>query len=49
MKQRAAALRTDGFRAVIAMAALMWVVEAVDALDRHRLDADGIRPREPPA
>ena len=46
MKQRAAALRTDGFRAVIAMAALMWVVEVVDALDSQRLDVEGIRPRQ---
>ena len=45
MKQRAAALRTDGFRAVIAMAALMWVVEVIDALDSQRLDVEGIRPR----
>ncbi len=46
MKQRAAALRTDGFRAVIAMAALMWVVEVVDAVDSQRLDVEGIRPRQ---
>jgi membrane associated rhomboid family serine protease len=46
MKQRAAALRTDGFRAVIAMAALMWVVEVIDALDSQRLDVEGIRPRQ---
>ncbi|MGI8800880.1 MAG: rhomboid family intramembrane serine protease [Solirubrobacteraceae bacterium] len=46
-KSKLGAVRTDGFRAVAAMVALMWVVEAVDAIDRHRLDADGgIRPRQ---
>ncbi len=38
--------RTDGFGAVAAMVAVMWVVEVIDALDHHRLDADGIRPRQ---
>lgn len=40
------ALRTDGLGAVAAMVAVMWVVEAVDALDGHRLDSEGIRPRQ---
>ena len=36
--------RYDGFAVVAAMVALMWVVEVVDALDSHDLDAYGIRP-----
>ncbi len=37
---------TDGFGAVAAMVAVMWVVEVIDALDHHRLDPAGIRPRQ---
>lgn len=37
---------TDGFRAVAALVAVMWLVEVIDALDGHRLDTDGIRPRQ---
>jgi membrane associated rhomboid family serine protease len=39
--------RGDGFRLVAGMAALMWLVEAIDAIDKHRLDSEGIRPRTP--
>jgi membrane associated rhomboid family serine protease len=38
--------RFGGFRVVIALAALMWVVEVVDSIDAHRLDQYGIRPRD---
>jgi membrane associated rhomboid family serine protease len=38
--------RLAGFRVVIGLAALMWVVEVVDAIDHHRLDQYGIRPRD---
>lgn len=38
--------RSDGFLAVACIVALMWVVEAIDAIDGHRLDGDGIRPRQ---
>ncbi len=38
--------RIAGFRTVAVLVGVMWVVEAVDALDHHRLDADGIRPRD---
>jgi membrane associated rhomboid family serine protease len=36
--------RWAGFRIVISLAALMWVVEVVDSIDNHRLDQYGIRP-----
>lgn len=35
----------DGARVVLAMAAVMWVVEVIDSIDSHRLDHDGIVPR----
>ena len=38
--------RAAGFRLVLGMAALMWVVEVVDAIDHHRLDTWGIEPRD---
>jgi membrane associated rhomboid family serine protease len=37
--------RTDGFRAVAVMIALMWIVELINAIDSHKLDSDGIVPR----
>jgi len=37
--------RDAGFRVVLAMAALMWVVEVIDSLDHHRLEQYGIEPR----
>lgn len=37
--------RTDGFLVVAAMVALMWVLEVVDLIAGHRLDAYGIEPR----
>lgn len=37
--------RARGLLFVTAMAAVMWVVEVVNALDDYRLDAQGIRPR----
>jgi membrane associated rhomboid family serine protease len=39
------ASRTAGFQVVAAMVALMWLVEVIDALDNHRLDSEGIVPR----
>jgi membrane associated rhomboid family serine protease len=39
--------RGDGFRLVAGMVALMWLVEAIDAIDKHGLDHEGIRPRTP--
>jgi membrane associated rhomboid family serine protease len=39
------ASRAAGVRLLLAMAALMWLVEIIDALDNHRLDGDGIIPR----
>ncbi len=36
----------DGLRLVVGMAALMWVVEVIDAIDSHRLDQYGIEPRQ---
>ena len=38
--------RFGGFRVVVALAALMWVLEVVDSIDHHRLDQYGIRPRD---
>ncbi len=38
--------RSDGVRVLVAMLAVMWAVEVVDALDGHGLDAEGIMPRD---
>ena len=38
----------EGARVILAIAAVMWVAEVVDSLDTHRLDGDGIRPRNVP-
>jgi membrane associated rhomboid family serine protease len=38
--------RAAGFQLVLGMAALMWLVEIVDSVDRHRLDSCGIEPRD---
>ncbi|MDX6668872.1 MAG: hypothetical protein QOK04_2252 [Solirubrobacteraceae bacterium] len=38
--------RWGGFRIVVSLAALMWVIEVVDSIDHHRLDQYGIRPRD---
>jgi membrane associated rhomboid family serine protease len=38
--------RLDGFRLVLALAALMWVSEIVDSVANHRLDQYGIEPRD---
>lgn len=38
--------RSDGVRLLLMMLAVMWAVELVDALDGHRLDAEGIMPRD---
>jgi membrane associated rhomboid family serine protease len=35
----------EGVRVVVGVAAAMWVVEVADSLDSHRLDGDGIVPR----
>jgi membrane associated rhomboid family serine protease len=45
-RAEAARDRFAGFRVVIGLAAVMWVVEVVDAVDDHRLDEYGIRPRD---
>jgi membrane associated rhomboid family serine protease len=37
--------RIDGIRIVLALAAVLWGVEVVDALDHHHLDQYGIQPR----
>lgn len=38
--------RSGGFQLVIALAALMWLVEVVDAIVGQRLDQYGIEPRD---
>ena len=38
--------RVRGLLFIAAMAAVMWVVEAINAVDGYRLDAGGIRPRD---
>jgi membrane associated rhomboid family serine protease len=38
--------RAAGIRVVLGMAALMWVVEVIDTIDKHRLDQWGIEPRD---
>ena len=38
--------RSAGFRLVLGMAALMWVMEVIDTIDNHRLDQWGIEPRD---
>jgi membrane associated rhomboid family serine protease len=40
-----AAARVSAIRVVIAMVAVMWVVQAVNAADSYHLDDAGIRPR----
>ena len=37
--------RREGIQFLLAIVALMWVVEIINALDSYRLDQDGIRPR----
>ena len=37
--------RYDGFRLVLALAALMWISEIVDTIADHKLDQYGIEPR----
>jgi membrane associated rhomboid family serine protease len=39
------AAQVDGLRALGALVAVMWAVELVNALDKYRLDRDGIVPR----
>lgn len=39
--------RENGVLVVLAMAALMWVLEVADAIADHRLDRYGIEPRDP--
>ena len=38
--------RLDGFRVVLALAAIMWASEIVDTIADHRLDRYGIEPRD---
>jgi membrane associated rhomboid family serine protease len=40
------AARSAGFQLVVAMVALMWLVEVIDTIDNHRLDSWGIEPRD---
>lgn len=35
----------EGIQLLVAIVALMWVVEAINAIDSYRLDTDGIYPR----
>jgi membrane associated rhomboid family serine protease len=37
--------RQEGIRLLLAIVALMWVVEVINSLDANRLDRDGIWPR----
>ena len=43
---RASRSRTEGFQLLLAIVALMWVIEIVNSIDSQKLDADGIRPRD---
>src|SRR5689334_12126465 len=36
----------EGLQIVVALIALMWAVELIDAIDSHRLDRYGIEPRD---
>jgi len=45
-REQAGDERLGGFEVVVAMVAVMWLVEVVDAIDNHRLDSHGIRPRD---
>jgi membrane associated rhomboid family serine protease len=38
--------RNEGFRVVLGLAALMWVLEVVDTIADHHLDQYGIEPRD---
>jgi membrane associated rhomboid family serine protease len=38
--------RFDGFRIILGMGALMWVLEVIDQLANNRLDQYGIEPRD---
>ena len=38
--------RYDGFRLVLALAALMWISEIIDTVADHKLDQYGIEPRD---
>ncbi len=44
---RPGARRREGFALVAGMAALMWIIEVVDAVSGLRLDQYGIEPRDP--
>jgi membrane associated rhomboid family serine protease len=46
MSDRLGPQRTHGLIFVVAMVALMWVTEVIDAIDDHRLDSYGIHPRD---
>jgi membrane associated rhomboid family serine protease len=48
VKQRLSEQRDQwrqGISIVLGMAAMMWILEVIDSLDSHRLDRDGIVPR----
>jgi membrane associated rhomboid family serine protease len=45
-RTKAQAARAAGIRLVFGLAALMWVLEIIDSIDRHRLDQYGIEPRD---
>jgi membrane associated rhomboid family serine protease len=45
-RSKAQTARGAGIRLVLGIAALMWVLEIIDAVDRHSLDEYGIEPRD---
>ncbi len=43
---RRVATRTEGFKLLAAIIALMWIIEVINSLDHNRLGNDGIYPRD---
>jgi len=46
-RARRGQLQREGIGLLIGIVVLMWVIEAINALDSYRLDSDGIHPRDP--
>ena len=46
MADRLGTDRSNGLLFVVVMVAVMWVLEVIDVIDNHRLDAYGIHPRD---
>jgi membrane associated rhomboid family serine protease len=44
-RARRTPIRTEGFRLLVAIVLLMWIVETINTLDSNRLDHDGIYAR----